>query len=408
MSTPTITPGTPNSRSLRPVTAVRLVAQRELNTRLRTKSFLIGTAVILVVLTGYLLLQASLFSDMDKKEVGLTGQASGIATPLQAQAEELGQNLETRQVSSVEEGRTLVESGDLDAVVSGSVANLEVLVESDVDQQLRVLLNAISQNEVLTAKLLEAGVDPEQVMGEVNAAQISVTSIEPEDPEQGQRLAIGLIMVFLLYMSIMTYGSLVAQGVVEEKASRVVEILLSAVRPWHLLLGKVIGLGLVGLTQLLIIGGVGLVMAIVTGALTLSGVAITSLLWGLLWYLLGFFLYATIFAGAGSLVSRQEDVQSVVTPVSMVLVIGFIVGLNLMIQDPEGTGTEVLSMIPLLSPVLMPGRIAAGSVPVWEIAVSIVLTAATVALFTWLSGMVYRNAVLGTGSRIKLRDALRG
>jgi ABC-2 type transport system permease protein len=408
MSTPMITPGTPNGRSVRSVTAIRLVAQRELNTRLRAKSFLIGTAVILVVLTGYLLLQASLFSDMDKKEVGLTGQASGIATPLQAQAEELGQKLETRQVSSVEEGRTLIESGDLDTVVSGSVANLEVLVESDLDQQLQVLLNAISQNEVLTAKLLEAGVDPAQVMGEVNAAQVSVTSIEPEDPEQGQRLAIGLIMVFLLYMSIMTYGSLVAQGVVEEKASRVVEILLSTVRPWHLLLGKVIGLGLVGLTQLLIIGGVGLVVAIVTGALTLSGVAITSLLWGLLWYLLGFFLYATIFAGAGSLVSRQEDVQSVVTPVSMVLVIGFIVGLNLMIQDPEGTGTEVLSMIPLLSPVLMPGRIAAGSVAGWEIAVSIMLTAATVALCTWLGGKVYRNAVLGTGSRIKLRDALRG
>lgn len=408
MSTPTITPGTPDSRSVRPVTAVRLVAQRELNTRLRTRSFLIGTAVILVVLAGYLLLQASLFGDVDKKEIGLTGQASGIATPLQAQAEELGQDLTTRQVSSVEEGRALVESGDLDAVVSGSAADLDVLVESDLDQQLQVLLNAISQNEVLTAKLLEAGVNPAQVMGEVDAAQVSVTSIEPEDPEQGQRLAIGLIMVFLLYMSIMTYGSLVAQGVVEEKASRVVEILLSTVRPWHLLLGKVIGLGLVGLTQLLIIGGVGLMMAVATGALTLSGVAVTSLLWGLLWYLLGFFLYATIFAGAGSLVSRQEDVQSVVTPVSMVLVIGFIVGLNLMIQDPEGTGTEVLSMIPLLSPVLMPGRIAAGSVAGWEIAVAIVLTAAAAVLFTWLSGKVYRNAVLGTGSRIKLRDALRG
>lgn len=408
MSTPTINPQTPNSRSVRPATAVRLVAQRELNTRLRRKSFVIGTAVILLVLAGYMLLQASLFSDMDKKEVGLTGQASGIATALQTQADALGQNLETQQVSSVEEGRALVENGDLDAVVSGSAADLQVLVKSELDQQLQVLLNGISQNEVLSAKLVEAGVDPAQVMSEVAAAQVSVTSIEPEDPERGQRLVIGLVMVFLLYMSIITYGSLVAQGVVEEKASRVVEILLSTVRPWHLLLGKVIGLGLVGLTQLLIIGGAGLAMATATGTLTLSGVAITSLLWGLLWYLLGFFLYATVFAGAGSLVSRQEDVQSVITPVSMVLVIGFIVGLNLMIQDPEGTGTEILSMIPLLSPVLMPGRIAAGAVPGWEIAVSIVLTAATVALFTWLSGKVYRNAVLRTGSRIKLRDALRG
>lgn len=408
MSTPTTTQPPGNSRAVRPMTAVRLVAQRELNTRLRTRSFVIGTAVILLVLAGYLLLQASLFSDMDKKEVGLAGQAAGIEAPLRAQAEELGQDIETTQVSSVEAAREQVENGDLDAMISGSGADLQVLVKSELDQELQILLNSISQNEVLSAKLAEAGVNPSQVLSEVGAAQVSVTTIEPEDPERGQRMAIGLIMVFLLYMSIITYGSLVAQGVVEEKASRVVEILLSTVRPWHLLLGKVIGLGLVGLSQLLILAGAGLVMASATGVLTLSGVAMSAILWGLLWYLLGFFLYATIFAGAGSLVSRQEDVQSVVTPVSMVLIIGFIVGLNLMIQDPEGTGTEVLSMIPLLSPVLMPGRIAAGSVAGWEIAVSILLTAATVALFTWLSGKVYRNAVLRTGSRVKLSDALRG
>jgi ABC-2 type transport system permease protein len=118
---------------------------------------------------------------------------------------------------------------------------------------------------------------------------------------------------------------------------------------------------------------------------------------------LGFFLYATIFAAAGSLVSRQEEAQSVLTPVTLVLAVGFLVGLNLMLQGPTGRATTVLSLIPLVSPVLMPSRIAEG----WQIGLSIVLTLAIVTLFTWLGAKVYQNAVLRTGSRVRLRDALR-
>jgi ABC-2 type transport system permease protein len=395
-------------RSVRPFTAIRLVAQRELNTRLRTKGFLIGTAVILVVMAGFLVLQATLIGNAEKRTIGLTGQTAAIADSLQAASGQIGKTVDIRTVTNVDEGRKQLESGDLDVLLSGNAADLRALVKSDLDPQLRAVLNGISRQEVLDAKLVEAGQDPAEVMGEVGKAQVRVTQIQPPDPERGQRLAIGLIMVVLLYMGIVTHGSLVAQGVVEEKSSRVVEILLSTVRPWPLMLGKVIGLGLVGLTQLLILGGAGLAMGTATGVLTLSGLAASTLLWGLLWYLLGFFLYATVFAGAGSLVSRQEDVQTVITPVSMVLVIGFIVGLNLLIQSPEGTATTVLSLVPLLSPILMPGRIAAGVAPGWEIALSVVLTLGTVALFTWLGGRVYRNAVLHTGSRMKLSDALRG
>jgi ABC-2 type transport system permease protein len=173
------------------------------------------------------------------------------------------------------------------------------------------------------------------------------------------------------------------------------------------MLGKVLGLGLTGLIQLVILVGAGLAMAAATGTLTLSGVAAGTVLWGLLWYVLGFFLYATIFAAAGSLVSRQEEAQSVLTPVTMVLAAGFLLGLNLMLQNPTGQATTVLSLIPLLSPVLMPGRIAGGLTPGWQIGLSIVLTLATVVLFTWLGAKVYQNAVLRTGSRVRLRDALR-
>ena len=403
MSTPSY-----RDRAVKPFTAVRLVAKRELNTRLRTKSFVIGTAVILVVFASYFLLQATLLGDAGRSKIGLSGQATGISDQLKTVAQQLGRDVETITVTSPAEGRKQVEKGDLDALLSGSASDLQVLVKSDLDKQLHAALNSIAQQQVLNAKLLEAGLDAPQVLNAISTATVKVTSITPPDPERDQRLVIGLVMVFLLYLSITTYGTLVAQGIVEEKSSRVVEILLSTLRPWQLMLGKVLGLGLTGLIQLVILAGAGLGMATATGTLTLSGVATSTVLWGLLWYVLGFFLYATIFAGTGSLVSRQEDVQSVVAPVMMVLIGGFVVGLSLLQQSPGGTATTVLSLIPLLSPVLMPGRIAAGSVSDLQVGLSIVLTLAAIALFTWLSGRIYHNAVLRMGSRVRLRVALRG
>lgn len=393
-------------RPISPAAAVRLVAQRELGARLRTRGFLIGTAVILAVLAGYLLFQTALVSNAERTTVGLTGQAAAIAEPLRAGAEGLGLDVETRRVADVAEGMADVESGDLDVLVSGSPASLRVQVKSELDQQLEAVLTGISRQEVLSAKLVQAGLNPAEVMRDVDAARIQVTSFEEHDPAQGQRIVIALVMMFLLYMGITAYGSLVAQGIVEEKSSRVVEILLSTVRPWHLLLGKVIGLGLTGLVQLAILGVAGLAMASATGALTITGVATTTLLWGLVWYVLGFFLYATVFAAAGSLVSRQEDVQTVLTPVSMVLLVGFIAGFTV-VQEPEGTTATVLSLLPPLSPILLPSRIATGSAGALEIVAALVLTLAAIAALTWLGGRVYRAAILRTGSRIRLKDALR-
>lgn len=391
-----------------PARAIGLVARRELNMRLRTRSFVIGTVVILLVLGGYLLLQATLISGADKAKIGLSGQTIGVADQLKTAAAQIGKNVETTVVANPEQGRQQVESGDLDALLSGNAADLHVLVKSDLDDQLHAVLNGISQQQVLNAKLLEADQDPAQVMREVSGARVLLTQIEPPDPGRGQRLAIGLITVFLLFFGIQSYGAFVAQGVVEEKASRVVELLLSTVRPWQLMVGKVLGLGLVGLVQVVILAVAGLAMASAAGVLTLSGVAASTVLWGVLWYVLGFFLYATVYAGAGSLVSRQEDATSVITPVTMVLTIGFVVGFNVMLQNPEGSPARVLSLIPLFSPILMPGRLATGTVPGWEIALSVVLTLAAGAVLTWLGARIYRNAVLHTGSRLDLRTALRG
>ena len=387
--------------------AVWLVAGRELNTRLRTRSFVIGTGVIIAVLVGFFLLQSTLLSGKATTTVGLSGQATSIAEPLRERASQVGMELDTKVVTDPAEGREQVSSGELDVLVSGNVADLQVVVESDLDKQVRALLTGISQSQVLHAKLAELGLQPAEVLAPVNGAGVEVTAIDEPDPEQAQRTILGMIIVVLMFMGIMIYGNLVTQGVVEEKSSRIVELLLATVRPWHMMLGKVLGLGLVGLVQLAVVGVVGIVMASSSGLLTISGQAAGMLAWGLLWYILGFFMYATVFAAAGSLVSRQEEVQSVVTPVTMVLGIGYVIGFNLILRDPEGAATTVLSLIPLFSPIMMPGRIAAGAVAGWQIAIAVLLTIGAIALFTWIASKIYRNAVLHTGARVKLTQALR-
>ncbi|MEV6645268.1 ABC transporter permease [Amycolatopsis sp. NPDC051371] len=388
--------------------AVWLVMKRELNTRLRTRSFVVGTVVMLVLLLGYVGFQTSLAGSADKSTVGLTGQATGIARQLQVEAAQSGRQISTVTITDPAEGRQKVEDGDLDALVSGSAAKLTATYKSSLDSQLRKVLDQVAQQQVLDGVLSSAQLEPADVMAQVDGTHVQDDPISPEPADQTQRLVVGLIVAFLLYISIITYGMMVAQGVVEEKSSRVVEILLASVRPWQLLLGKVIGLGLVGLTQLVILAAAGLVAASVTGVFTLSGFATGAMLWGLLWYLLGFLLYATIYGALGSLVSRQEDTQSVVGPLNIVLIVGFVTGFNLLLQDPSGTATKAISLVPLFSPILMPARIATGAAAGWEIALSLGLTAALVALLTWLGGKIYGNSVLRIGSRIKLSEALRG
>jgi ABC-2 type transport system permease protein len=203
------------------------------------------------------------------------------------------------------------------------------------------------------------------------------------------------------------YGSLVAQGLVEEKSSRVMEFLLAAVRPRWLLAGKVVGLGLVGLIQLVIVGSVGLVVGLATGVLSSVGPAVSALAWGLLWYVLGFLLYATVFAAVGALVSRQEDVQSVLMPVTAVLVVAFVLGFAVLSRNPTGTTASVLSLVPPLSPILMPGRLALAAAPVWQVLLALALTVATIVLLGRLGGKVYQNSLLRKDSRVTLRQALR-
>jgi ABC-2 type transport system permease protein len=392
---------------LTPGRAAFLVARREFLAKVRTKSFLWGTLVIVALMAGYVLLQAVLFDDAGRDRVALSGQATVLAEPLKQTAASFGREVETVDVTDPAAAEEQVRSGDVDALITGASDDLRVVVKESLGDALRNSIDLLVKQQVLDAHFAEAGVDPAEVARNLERASVDVVALEPQDPQRGQRLVIGLVIAALLYYSLLVYGMMVAQGVVEEKSSRVVELLLATLRPWQLLLGKVVGLGLVGLLQLVVIGAAGLALATFSGVLDIAGVAGGALATGLLWYLLGFFLYATVFAAAASLVSRQEEVQSVLTPISTVIVVAFVLGINLLLADPTGTAVTVLSLLPPFAPILMPGRMALGLAPTWQVLLAVVLALLAIAAITWLGGRVYANAVLRTGARVRLRDALR-
>jgi ABC-2 type transport system permease protein len=186
-----------------------------------------------------------------------------------------------------------------------------------------------------------------------------------------------------------------------------VELLLASVKPWQLLSGKIIGLGAVGMLQLVILGVVGLAASAVFGLLTVPGAALGMFAMVIVWYLLGFFLFASLYAAIGSTVSRQEELNSVIAPMVFLIIIPFVLTLNLLPSDPRSELAAVLSFVPFFSQTVMPARYALGAAPLWQVGVSALIALAAIVVVVRLAGRVYRNSILRTGGRVKLRDALR-
>jgi ABC-2 type transport system permease protein len=219
-------------------------------------------------------------------------------------------------------------------------------------------------------------------------------------------MVVGIFVAALLYIALAGYGSFVATGIVQEKASRIVEILLSTVRPRQLLFGKVVGIGLVGFIQLVVLGAVGLVTVMQTHAINVPAVGVVAVLGGLLWFVLGFVFYALIYAAAGSMVSRQEDVAAVTAPIG-ILIIGSYFVFFWVEANPANPIGVALSLLPPFAPVLMPGRMAIGDAQAWQVVLAVLLMLAAIVGMNSLAARVYSNSVLRIGSRVRLADAWR-
>jgi ABC-2 type transport system permease protein len=392
MSTTEIRPHTPAQ-------LVRLVAGREISTRIRDKGFLIGSGVLIVLILGMLVFQVAINSGGDSTKLGVVGGSAAVTDALQAQGRALDTDVSVVDYDDEAAARRGVEDGDVDAaLVSPSAAQPELLVEKSGGTAETLVQGAV-QGMAVTQQLADAGVQLQ------SPPQLAVVALDPDADADTEAAIVALVGVVVLYSLLILFGQFVAQGVVEEKSSRVVELLLAAMRPWQLLAGKVLGLGLLGLAQMLVIAVIGVAGALAFDVVELPGRLIGTVLTVVAWFVLGYAFYASVFAAAASLVSRQEDLASVITPASVLLVLGFVISIQAA-QDPSGTLATVTSFVPGLSPLVMPVRQAAGAATWWEVVLAVALMLVSIAVIVRVGGRIYSGALLRTGGKIKLREAL--
>jgi ABC-2 type transport system permease protein len=386
---------------------VRLIAGREITTRLRSKVLRIATLISILILVGIAVAAKLSGGSPSYQDIGITPGAAPLTAALTSTAGAIHVDIRTHNVAE-DTGRQQVRDGKLDALLVGVPGSIQVVVKTDLDDDLRSVLQLVAQRSALDQQVTALGGDPAKVATAISAATVTVTALEPPKKANSEQLAIGILTSVLIYMALLLNGQAVAQGVVEEKTSRVVEILLGTVRPWQLMIGKVSGLGAVGLIQVAAIALSGVAAAVATGVLHLHSVStVSAIVWLIVWFLLGYAAYSLAFAAVASLVSRQEEVAAATTPVLMLLIIGYVIGISILPSNPGSPFVAVLSMIPIFAPTLMPVRLALGVVPAWQAAVSLAGMVVVIPLLLWIAARIYRNAVLRSGARVRLRDAWR-
>jgi ABC-2 type transport system permease protein len=383
--------------------AVALVARREVTQRLREKSFLVsmGVTVVIIVLVAVVppLLGAG---GPSKFTIAVTDASSApIGAAARQSAKGFDAELKVRRLSPAE-ARKALDSGDVDAVLSAG----GLRAKEEPDDKLTGMIDTAARQVHEADALRSAGLQGAELQRALTPPTVRVSTVKPVDPERERKGAFAFVAVLALYTQLLTFGYLLASGVVEEKASRVVEVLLATIRPKDLLAGKIIGLGLLGLGQLAVMTTVGLVAAAASGALEVSGDVIGAAALAVGWFVLGYAFYSGLFACAGALVPRQEELQASMTPLTMLILISFFVSF-VVLDNPDGTLAHVTSFIPMTAPITMPARIALGAASAVEIVGALCVTLGCAALLIPLAGRIYSGAVLRTGSAVKLRDAWR-
>jgi ABC-2 type transport system permease protein len=251
-----------------------------------------------------------------------------------------------------------------------------------------------------------AGVPPAVVRAARTPVPLTAVAIEPPPSHQAARDVAAIAAGLFLYVILAIYGGAVATGVAQEKTSRTAEVLISAVRPEELLAGKVIGIGAAGLGQLAIPVAAGLVANAIQ-----HSAKIPSEIWFLLpsilvFFVLGYALYALAYAAAGATVARQEEVQFSTAPLGFPLLAGYLLVYEL-IGDPHSAPVRVLSFVPPFTPSLMPARIAVGAVDWWEVLLAVLIMLASIYGMVQLATRVYKATLVRSGPRLTWREALR-
>jgi ABC-2 type transport system permease protein len=385
----------------------RIVAGREIAERARARSFWIASVLLLVAVAAGVLIPALLHGTRSSAEVGVIGaRTPALTQTVRAAGQISGTTVTIVSVPDEAAARAGLRSGRLAAVLVG---DSEVLVKQES------VTGTGSPGSTLAGALAEVG-GLQKLYAELPpgaAAQIArsgialpVHGLTPPPRGLVSRVT-GLAAAILIYVIILTYGVRITIGVGEEKSSRVVEVLLTTLRPTQLLAGKVIGMGTLALAQIGILVGTYFALAYAVGSSAVRGAAGGVVLAGALWLLLGYVFYCTAYAAAGSLITRQADAYNASLPLQLPLIFGYVLAYTVVYSNGVSWFYHLLGFIPFTAPVVMPVLVAVGAAPAWQMLLSIAITLAATVGMARLAGRIYERAILRTGTRLRARQVLR-
>ena len=426
------------------------IARREYLFRVRGRTFLITTALLAVAVAAVTLLPTLLgaFGVGEPSEVAVHVDADNLSedpvTAIQlvlAAGMDLGGGGEAPDPDAPpSEPRAVVTRADDPEAAAADVRSealdgfltitrnedgdlaFEYLTDASLTDQTRILVTQAATALTISDRLERAGVSESDRAGIFAAPDFTAMAADPDDPRDeedfGGAILLTYIVVILTFMAILTYGNWVAQSVAEEKSNRVMELLVTAATPRQLLTGKVLGTSAAGLTQYLV-----MILAVVAGFLANGPISRTLGVAGELpftlpelepawvigftaFFLLGFVLYATLYAAAGSLVSRVDDVQQAVGPLIYLAMAGYFVSFFAM-NVPDAGWVRLAAFVPFFSPYLMPARMLLTSVETWEVGLALALLVIAVAGAIWLAARIYSAGVLMYGQRVGVRTILK-
>jgi ABC-2 type transport system permease protein len=412
-----------------------LIVKREYLQRVRTKGFIISTILTPLIFASLLLLPMLFlkFQTGDQKKIAVIDQSGIIYDDLaQALTERVEKGKPKFLLEKVAAGdnvdavrndlRDRINKNKLDAyivigkdIIHGGEASYYAKNVSNLIEQ--TLLKTALSNVIIKRRLSLEGLDPARVQELIKRTDLKPIKVTTtgEKEDRGQTYAISFVLVAILYASLIFYGVSIMRSVIEEKSSRIVEVVISSVRSFELMLGKLIGVGAVGLTQIFIWGafvtlfslyGVALVASFSPQALAKIDIPLSIMVYFAVYYILGYFLFGSMYAAVGAMVNSEQEAQHAQIPILAFLVIPFVLA-TFIFANPNSNASTILSLVPFFTPLLMFMRICTVTPPFLQILASIVLLLLTTLGIMWLAAKIYRVGILMYGKRPSLPDLVK-
>jgi len=386
---------------------VGLVAGREIRQRLRGRTFRVATALILLGVTAAIVIPIATRGKPHIEQVGIVGVSTPtLSTAVTAAATSVHIGFRVVIEADATSAEQAVRSGKIDvAVINAGRLVVNKPVTADNTGTNPQFVRALAQILGVANAERDAGLTAEQAGRLAQSTPLPVIALQAHHSNTTARSTAitGMIALFLMLTQYLTWTLF---GVMEEKSSRVVEVLLSTVRPLQLLTGKVLGIAAVVFAQAAVVTAFAFTLAQAVGSNLLHGTAPLVLLSALLWLLLGYGFYCWLYAAAGATVERQDQVQALAIPLSLPMIAGYLLSLTVASSGTAPTYFKVLAYLPPTAPFAMTTLVGLGAVTWWQFTLSAVLTAASAVALARLAATVYRRAILRTGRRIPLRELI--